>query len=80
MSENSYPDFTSNCINFLPSISRKEKTQKTERDRTELLAALKELVVRFAMVCPYEAGKIPTNDRKLIRKAERAIERAEAEK
>ena len=69
----SYPEFTPS---FLPSsIKRKNKT---ERDCAELL--LKELVVWFVIVCPYDAGRIPTADRNLIRKAERAIERAEAER
>ena len=54
--------------------------KKLERDRAELLVALKELVVRFAMICPYDSGRIPTADKALIMKAERAIERAEAER
>jgi hypothetical protein len=63
-STESHPEFTPS---FLPSgIERKNKT---ERDHAALLAVLKELVVRFVTVCPYDAGRIPAADRNLIRKA-----------
>jgi len=70
-----YREFTQS----FPSLRINEK-KKLESDRAELLAALKELVERFAMVCPYDSGKIPTADKELIRRAERAIERAEADR